>query len=643
MKKLVFGITSVFALLAGAADVSFSFKYGGETFDAARCGFAGAASGKAFQVADGVRVTLEKKAWPEADAVEWLLWFENTGEKDSAVFSEINDCDLLHDFGKLEHKRPGYSPKPGDIRIRTMKGMVPGIYYSNDDRVSAQEYEFRDIYLRWNESATVKNASGRSSDEMMPFFDVNHASGGLMTAVGWTGGWRADFALKGNALQIRSGLASARFYLRKGEKVRTSSTLVMSYAAGEDPNNKFRRLIRDHYSHTANTRCTRTGILACELWGGLPSKEMLKRIGELKRYGIRFDDLWLDAGWYGDCTKCDDPYTGDWGRKTGDWNVNRRVHPGGLEDVAAAAKDAGMGMMLWFEPERSANESAFYKAHKEWHLEDILYLGNKETRDYLFSLLDGYITRLGMSCYRQDFNTSLPRVWQKHDEKDRAGILEIKHITGMYEVWDRLLAKHPNLLIDNCSSGGRRIDIETLKRSIPFFRSDYQCAFNAEPEVTQAHNMISSWLPYNGCTTKTKSDTYAARSTFSSSWGGAFYNAIFQSMDDADFRWAKQITDEYRLIRGYLAEDFHNHGSRTLDETAWAIWQYNDPKAQKGVVLAFRRKSSPYDSATIELKGIADGKTPKVRSLDGYPLEIAGNRLIIHLKDKRSSTVVLYE
>ena len=88
---------------------------------------------------------------------------------------------------------------------------------------------------------------------------------------------------------------------------------------------------------------------------------------------------------------------------------------------------------------------------------------------------------------------------------------------GLYKFWDMLLEKYPDLLIDNCASGGR-IDIETLKRAIPFFRSDYQCEFNPNPDVTQTHGTnISRYLPYTGCTSKVKNDTYAVRSTYSSS------------------------------------------------------------------------------------------------------------------------------
>lgn len=87
-------------------------------------------------------------------------------------------------------------------------------------------------------------------------------------------------------------------------------------------------------------------------------------------------------------------------------------------------------------------------------------------------------------------------------------------------------------------------------------------------------------------------------------------------MDDADFIWAKKITDEYRKIRKYFSCDFYNHGSAVFDDTSWAIWQYNDADSGKGIVMAFRRSNSPFDRVAIELRGIEKGKVCEIKSLD---------------------------
>ena len=624
----------------------FSFNYGEK-----RCVFS-AENNALYEFENGITVCVKSKSYTEYDAVEWVLWFENKSSKNSAIFSDIWDCNTLLPIEFPKPLNPGYMPKEGDACVITMNGMVDGKYYWENDKVSATEYGLNYEYLDKapQKTKSFANVGGRSSEGMMPFFDVTATGCGYITAIGWTGDWKSEFTKYDLGIRMKTGLKETKFYLMPGEKIRTSSVLIMKYGKSEDKYNKFRRLIKNHFSHKSLTKAERDGLMACELWGGLPSEEMKKRLCELKKYDIKFEDIWLDAGWYGNCTKCDEAFSGDWGEHTGEWKVNTRVHPERLTDVAECAKNAGAKLMLWFEPERAIQGTPVTVEHPNWFLtlegknNQILDYGNEEAYSYVLDLLSHYTEKLDLSCYRQDFNTALTQYFKENDEENRRGITEIKHITGMYRLWDELLEKFPGLIIDNCSSGGRRIDIETLKRSIPFFRSDYQCNFNENPEVLQTHNSgISLYLPYNGCTSKTKRDTYAIRSSYSSSWGGAFYNAIFQSMDENDFAWAKKITDEYRSIRKYFSMDFYNLGSSCFDPTAWAIWQYHDSETQCGIVMAFRRIESPFDQVKIDLKGLLPNKLYTFTNLDDCSAQDKKNSIIIRLPQKRSSVILKYQ
>ena len=617
----------------------FSFKYGENKY-----AFTVEANAPQ-ELEKGVYVTAIPREYAEYNAVEWVVYFENKSDKNSEIFSQVNDCDTLLPLEIIQKKRPGYIPKAGDPCVITMKGTVNGAYYWSNDEVSASEFNFLPEYLT-DEPKSFENREGRSSYEMMPFFDVTSLGCGYITAVGWSGDWRSKFTRCENGIRMETGLKYTNFYLKPGERIRTTSTLIMEYTDSEDKYNKFRRLIKDHFSHKSTT-AARESLMAFELWGGLTHQEMIKRINELKKHDIRFEDIWIDAGWYGNCLNCESAFEGDWWEHTGDWTPNPRTQPEKFKDVNNAVRNAGMKLMLWFEPERAIKNLPVPKKHPEWFIERpgdgslILNYGNEEAKEYIRNLILGYIQDLDLSCYRQDFNVDISYWFAAADEEDRRGITEIKHICGMYEIWDYLLEKAPNIIIDNCASGGRRIDIETLKRSIPFFRSDYQCNFNETPEVLQVHNSnISHYLPYNGCTSKTKNDTYAIRSSYSSSWGGAFYNTIFQSMDEDDFKWAKKITDEYRSIRRYFTEDFYNHGSKLFDDTSWAIWQYHDDKDQSGIVMAFRRENSPFENVKIELKGL-NGDEYLFENLNDGSAYASKKTVNINL-DRRSSVIIKY-
>ena len=66
---------------------------------------------------------------------------------------------------------------------------------------------------------------------------------------------------------------------------------------------------------------------------------------------------------------------------------------------------------------------------------------------------------------------------------------------GFLDYWDELRRRHPDMLIDTCASGGRRNDLETLRRAVPLLRSD----LILEPTAQQNHTYgIASWIPFYG-------------------------------------------------------------------------------------------------------------------------------------------------
>jgi hypothetical protein len=90
--------------------------------------------------------------------------------------------------------------------------------------------------------------------------------------------------------------------------------------------------------------------------------------------------------------------------------------------------------------------------------------------------------------------------WRANDAPDRQGMAEIRHVEGLYEFWNDLLRRHPGLVIDNCASGGRRIDLETISRSIPLWRSDWQCGWINDGTPGQAVNReVTLPIEYGQC------------------------------------------------------------------------------------------------------------------------------------------------
>ena len=109
------------------------------------------------------------------------------------------------------------------------------------------------------------------------------------------------------------------------------------------------------------------------------------------------------------------------------------------------------------------------------------------------------IKEFKIDVFRTDFNIEPLPFWRAADEPNRVGMTEIRHVEGLYEMWDRIRDENPGLWIDNCASGGRRIDLETISRAVPLWRSD-TCCWPGHPEWDQNQTLgLTQYLPLFSC------------------------------------------------------------------------------------------------------------------------------------------------
>ena len=133
----------------------------------------------------------------------------------------------------------------------------------------------------------------------------------------------------------------------------------------------------------------------------------------------------------------------------------------------------------------------------------MLNLGNPEARKWVTEHFSRLIKEQGVDLYREDFNIDPLGYWRGNDAPDRQGITENLYIQGNLAYWDELRRRFPDNLIDSCASGGRRNDLETLRRAVPLLRSDFYSA--SQPgnpaAITGSQGQtygLSFWVPYYG-------------------------------------------------------------------------------------------------------------------------------------------------
>jgi alpha-galactosidase len=218
-------------------------------------------------------------------------------------------------------------------------------------------------------------------------------------------------------------------------------------------------------------------------------------------------------------------------------------------------------------------------------------------------------------------------------------------------MWDDVLAACPGLFIDNCASGGMRIDLETCARSIPLWRTDatigplYEGRFEQAALQNQAMTAgLSRYVPFS-----TSGQMGATPYLFRSG-----YNAGISFCEDCrppeyPRELLRQAIDEAKRLRKYYSGDFYSLTKVTARATDWCVIQLHRTDQQDGMVMAFRRHESPRSSYVCALRGVDANARYELTLASGYvrsaPREVSGDelrRLEAVVDDRPGSLLVEY-
>jgi len=507
---------------------------------------------------------------------------------------------------------------------------------------------------------------GRSSYDILPFFALTDGYDSFAVGIGWSGRWCATIrhttgilTTKG-PLSVEVGLPNVGFVLRPWESVRLPS-ILLAHAPGASAD-QARRLVRAHLTHHVVPR-TPDGkspnfTTHCTFFTGNPVMNEKIELEALERAAaIGIETYWVDAGWFGNTT--------NWGEEVGNWNVRRSDFPGGLRAISDRAHELGMKFTFWMEPERAVENSEWARAHPDlflshpddnnpdiWRNGLVLNLGDPRAVDLAFEKISSLITEFNADVYRQDFNTSPLYAWYAADAPDRVGITEIRHIEGLYALWDRILAAHPGIMIDNCASGGMRLDLEAMRRSVPLWRSDTAYVHEQGLQKLSITSQVQGWglghwFPdYSGAVVTF--DAYATRSSLST--GLVVCLAPPKDVHAPEYADACAAIAENKRLRPLLGEERIGLIAPDLQKEAWAAFQHHCHADGSGILVALRGPEADADSVTLRPEHIDVRGTYQVTRWDDYhkaaPTRIAGAELkeiLVTIPKTRSSVLVEYQ
>jgi alpha-galactosidase len=569
--------------------------------------------------ATGLCLRVECTEYRDYPVTEWVAWFSNKGQAPTPIVSDIRALDA------------------------TFSGASPVLYHCNGDYYSIDGYTPVETPLNPGDTLTYAPNGGRACDGAFPYYRVIFKDWGLTLAIGWPAEWSATYSGTSDGVQIQAGQQLTHLRLLPGETIRTPRITLMTWAGDEvKAVNLWRRWYLAHILPRPNGQ-PMVPHLACaatdegEEFTGATEQNQIHYIDRFNQRGIHPDVWWIDAGWY----PC---YNKEHVRRwwiTGTWKPDPERFPNGMKPISDHAAKAGADLLVWFEPERIQPGTELDTQHAEWLLHapgddnGLLNLGNPAARQWLTDHVCKLIQDNGIKIYRQDHNFPPLDHWRKNEPADRQGINENLHVQGYLQFWDDLLARNPGLWIDSCASGGRRNDLETMRRSVPLHYTDY--GYGDHPIKLAFHRTMFEWIPYFKESTLSwdlKGNDRFDDSADSYSYHCGMAPMLFATMDirreDYDFATVRKMIAVWRkAVDLMLYADYYPHTPFHKDAAKWVIWQFNCPESGEGFVQGIRLPAAPEETSTVYLKGILpDANYVFTNDETGETKLIAGEALI---------------
>ncbi|MCR8657094.1 alpha-galactosidase [Paenibacillus endoradicis] len=174
----------------------------------------------------------------------------------------------------------------------------------------------------------------------------------------------------------------------------------------------------------------------------------------------------LDDGWFG---KRDNDTT-----SLGDWFVDRKKLPNGLESIVKKVRDLGLEFGLWFEPEMISPESELYRNHPDWclHVDGrrrtearnqlVLDLSREDVQNYIVETVSDVLSSAPITYVKWDMNRNMTEIGSALLPADRQRETAHRYMLGLYNVMERITTAFPHILFESCSGGGGRFDAGML-------------------------------------------------------------------------------------------------------------------------------------------------------------------------------------
>ena len=573
-----------------------------------------------------------------------IVWTAYEAESVVVVEMEvINETDRVIDVGPLSSLR--LLLRDDEAHLRVLAG---GRW---DESIPPRGYQLQTMAL--NEMSGGKSFGtaddGRSSGNHVPWLALTSLSGGLLASLIWSGRWRLNVHDEGDAQSLIFGISDFTHLLQPGERLALPGVVLSGYAGDlDDGANSWRTWVTTHWMPAVPDNWPWVQYNHWYAYYGDISEE---RLLDEARHAARVvcEVFVVDDGWFRG--RRPESYNAGWG----DWVEDRLKFPDGLGAFGSHLRQLDMRFGLWVEPERADDTGALLQAHPGWMAtrdgEPIvrhgrsgaegvhLCLGHPEVQRWMAADMIRVVQDYGVDWLKWDYNIGYGLGCNAGNHGHQSTDGHYAHTLGLYHVLDSLRKACPDLVIENCASGGHRVDLGTLRHTHTNWISDYTHQAASCRQHVQGAGLflplphLNTWVLDDRTTTE-----------FRSRMGGAFgVSSRMGTWTPGELDLFEQAVVEYKRLRPFLGgQRFLLTGPLYQD---WEIWQLFHPSEDQFAVLAFR-EAGHVAEVRVELRVPVQDRSYLVERSEREEralvsaAELGSQGIRIHLPQQRSSEII---
>jgi alpha-galactosidase len=358
-------------------------------------------------------------------------------------------------------------------------GANPALYYFTGQWAAEWQLQAEKLPVG---RRVLESRRGSTSAEVNPWFAITQSDATenhgcvWFGALGWSGSWRITVE-RSVTSQVRTtgGFNPFDFAYRlaPGESLETPPFYAGFTAAGMGEAARLLHKFELEDILPGHGEPRLRPILYNGWEAQLPVNESAQIAAAEKAARVGVERFVVDAGWFGKD-----------GDGLGDWNVDPTKFPHGLKPLIDRVHALGMDFGLWVEPESIGRKSEVYRQHPDWIMSYpgrppidvdghfVLNLARDDVKEWISGWLDRLVSENDIALLKWDYNRNFTQPgWQQVPLPDQKKIW-VHYVQNLYDIFDRLRAKHPKLEIETCSGGGARVDLGILRRTDQAWPSD---------------------------------------------------------------------------------------------------------------------------------------------------------------------------